>query len=150
MTRLWRCVPRKYVKEAYDGRGGLLVDGRWHNAGQPIVYASGSPGTAVLETLVHLGDLQALLSTHVLIGADIPNGLVKDAEGIPSDWNTLPFSESTQVYGDEWLRGRASVALRVPSAVVPDDNILLNPGHEGFKAITIDASPIHWDPRLVK
>ena len=150
MTRLWRCVPRKYVKEAYEGHGGLFVDGRWHNAGQPVVYASGSPGTAVLEALVHLGDLQALLSTHALIGASIPNELVKVAEGIPSDWNTLPFSESTQVYGDEWLQGRESVALRVPSAVIPDDNILLNPAHEDFKALEIDESPIHWDPRLVK
>ena len=150
MTRLWRCVPRKYVKEAYDGRGGLVVDGRWHNAGQPIVYASGSPGTAVLEALVHLGDLQALLSTHVLIGANIPNELVKEAKSVPSDWNMLPFSESTQVYGDEWLLRRESVALRVPSSVVPDDNILLNPGHDSFNTLAIDESPIHWDPRLVK
>jgi RES domain-containing protein len=84
------------------------------------------------------------------MGAGIPNELVKVAERIPSDWNTLPFSESTPVYGDEWLQGRESVALRVPSAVIPDDNILLNPAHEDFKALEIDESPIHWDPRLVK
>lgn len=149
MTRLWRCVPRKYVAEAFDGRGGLFVDGRWHNAGQPIVYASQSPGTAVLEALVHVGDLQALLASYVLIGADFPDELIEEAPGIPSDWNAIPFPESTQVYGDKWLEGNESAAIRLPSAVVPDTNVLLNPAHPGFSKLVVEDTPVKWNPRLV-
>lgn len=150
MTRLWRCVPEHHRDEAYRGLGGLYVDGRWHNAGRPIVYASTSPGTAVLEALVHSGDLQHLLATHVLLGAGLPGESVIEAEGLPEAWNAIPFLEATQTYGDAWLQGGASVALRVPSAVVPDDNILLNPLHEDFAALQIDAEPIRWDPRLIQ
>lgn len=149
MTRLWRCVPRKYVSDAYRGVGGLHVDGRWHNAGRPIVYASTSPGTAVLEALVHLGDLPHLFTTHVLMGAHLPEEAIMDADDLPPEWNAVPFIEATQVLGDAWLQGGASVALRVPSAVVPDGNVLLNPLHEGFAGLDVDAEAAGWDPRLV-
>lgn len=149
MTRLWRCVPSKYTDQAYQGLGGLHVDGRWHNAGRPIVYASTSPGTAVLEALVHEGDLQHMFTTHVLLGAHLPDDAVMDDDDLPPDWNAIPFPEATQLYGDTWLQGGTSVALRVPSAVVPDDNVLLNPLHADFKALAVDAEPIRWDPRLI-
>lgn len=149
MTRLWRCVPRKYMDEAYQGLGGLHVDGRWHNAGRPIVYASTSPGTAVLEALVHGGDLLHLVTTHVLVGAHLPDKAIVDADDLPPEWNAVPFIEATQVLGDAWLQGGRSVALRVPSAVVPDDNVLLNPLHEGFSRLEVDGDAVEWDPRLV-
>jgi RES domain-containing protein len=51
---------------------------------------------------------------------------------------------------DAWLAGGASVALRVPSVVVPSEfNYLLNPKHGDFTRISIGASmPFPFDPRL--
>jgi len=36
-----------------DGAGGLSAPGRWHTAGQRIVYCAPNPATALLEALVH-------------------------------------------------------------------------------------------------
>ena len=37
-----------------QGFGGIQVSGRWHEKGNPIVYAAASASTALLEVLVHL------------------------------------------------------------------------------------------------
>lgn len=150
MTRLWRCHPRQHIREAYLGQGGLFVDGRWHNRGRPIAYASTSPGTAILEALVHVGDLPQLLESHLLIGAELPDHLISPGTKLPDDWNAIPFIEDTQLYGDAWLDAKESLALRVPSSVVPDDNVLINPLHPDFASMDVDDSPIAWDPRLTR
>ena len=36
------------------GMGGLRAPGRWHYAGQPIVYLAEHPALALLEILVHM------------------------------------------------------------------------------------------------
>jgi len=37
-----------------SGRGGVLLEGRWHRKGTPVVYCSDHPSTALLEVLGHL------------------------------------------------------------------------------------------------
>src|ERR1022692_977302 len=46
---LWRISRHRDL----SGAGGLKVPGRWHYAGQPIVYLAGSPSAALLEVCVH-------------------------------------------------------------------------------------------------
>ena len=38
------------------GTGGLRSPGRWHHAGQPIIYLAESPAGALLEVCVHTSD----------------------------------------------------------------------------------------------
>jgi len=75
--------------------------------------------------------------------------MIEGATEIPPDWNAIPFSESTQVYGDNWLEGNESAAMKLPSAVVPDTNVLLNPTHPDFSKLVVDDVPVKWDPRLI-
>jgi len=53
--------------------------------------------------------------------------------------------------GDEWLQSGCSLALRVPSAVVPaEENVLVNPEHPEFEAVTIDGPfDLEVDDRLL-
>jgi len=56
----------------------------------------------------------------------------------------------TREIGTEWLRGKASAALEVPSVIVPETaNTLLNPLHPDAKQFVIVSSyPYPFDPRI--
>lgn len=127
--RLTRC---QYAD--LTGAGGLLVDGRWHLLGRRVVYAAGSQALAVLERRVHLNDWppdDCMLKVH------IPNRkLIESVKGLPSGW--VERRDWTQNYGDEWLREKRSLVLRVPSAIIPEEsNFLINPEHGEFAQIAI-------------
>ncbi len=46
---LWRISRHRDL----SGVGALRVPGRWHYAGQPIIYLTESPSAALLEVCVH-------------------------------------------------------------------------------------------------
>ena len=52
--------------------------------------------------------------------------------------------------GDEWIRSKRSLGLRVPSAVCMDEcNVLLNPEHPAFATLELVAlRPLVIDERL--
>ncbi len=93
----------------------------------------------------------------VLIPVTIPDALtdgghveVLRPDDLPADWQAWPSPASTQTLGADWFDARRSVALVVPSAVVPHErNVLLNPTHPRFGELEIgDAQPFPVDPRL--
>ncbi len=58
---------------------------------------------------------------------------------------------NSRIIGDAWIRAQRSLALRVPSAVVPEEyNLLVNPVHPRFSELRIIGSPepVVFDPRL--
>jgi RES domain-containing protein len=59
--------------------------------------------------------------------------------------------EYTQWIGDQFIQNKKSLALKVPSAIVPEEsNFLLNPLHEGFKKVKIISSELlQLDKRLI-
>lgn len=78
-----------------------------------------------------------------------PSSLSEDE--LPDGWDRHPPSALAQQVGDRWLSRRASVALRVPSVVVPySHNYLLNPSHPAFEEVEIgsgESMPV--DRRLI-
>ena len=94
----------------------------------------------------------ALLRSHyaveVLVHTDpdlIPDNLIWSSAALPADpevldrvWNIGDF-EQTRAFGKEWIASRRSLAIRVPSVIVPhtdvDFNILVNPAHDAFSDI---------------
>lgn len=122
--------------------------GRWTHAGTGCVYASLSSSAALLEYLVHLEGRtpEGLL---MAVGV-IPAGAVMAEANEPSTWGTLPYRDEVRQVGDEWLRSKRSLGLRVPSAVCMDEcNVLLNPGHPAFAALELVAlRPLVIDERL--
>jgi RES domain-containing protein len=70
---------------------------------------------------------------------------------LPRHWRTSRGLLVTQGIGDEWLASGRTLALAVPSAIVPEEsNYLLNPAHAGFGRLRFGRPvPFLLDPRLV-
>ena len=140
MAQVWRLVKEKYADSAFSGEGARQGGGRFNSPGRPVVYTSESLALAELEILVHL-PTSRLLDSYVAFRARLPDGAARvlDRASLPSNWRESPVPRSVQAVGDAWLKSESSLALRVPSAVVPaEDNVLINPEHPRFEEVTID------------
>ena len=150
---LWRIAREPHIDTTLEGVGGLLVSGRWHRRGRPILYTSGSAALAALEVLVHVEPLNAPDDLR-LLALEFPDDLsieTLDLTLLPKDWRSLPAPVSTQAIGADWLQRRSSLALRVPSVVVPvDSNVLLNPHHPDMNRVRISRNEaFRFDSRLL-
>lgn len=149
---LWRIAREIHVDSALEGVGGLMVSGRWHRRGQTILYTASSAALAALEVLVHVEPLQTPDDLR-LLGLELPEELTIEELGpalLPEDWRSVPAPESTQSIGSAWLKRRSSVALRVPSIIVPmESNVLLNPRHPEMIRVRISSNEaFRFDSRL--
>lgn len=149
----WRLVRPKYGSrsEAFSGEGAHLFGGRWNFPGMSVIYVSSSLSLATLETLVH-ADRQRFERDYVVFRLNIPERLMLELrdEDLPEDWQARAVSEGARRVGDAWLSARASVALSVPSVIVPEErNYLINPAHPQFSELSIgDPQPFRFDARL--
>ena len=142
---LWRISRHRDL----SGLGGLKVPGRWHYAGQPIVYLAGTPASALLEVCVHTSanDVPPEFTLLKVEGPDVKIPVVKPGE-LPHDWRT--GQEATRDLGTAWLRKNQVVLLQVPSAIVPETaNFLFNPSHvDAAKFFVAEAFSYPFDYRL--
>ena len=152
MPNVFRIVKKKYAGTALEGLGAKRYGGRWNSKGTPVVYASDSIALAALELLVHLKRPE-LLAHYVILQLGLTDdqvlGLERDA--LPADWRNDPPPPSTAEIGDEWVDNGASLALAVPSVIVPEQyNFLLNSEHPNFQAVADQATsfPFELDLRL--
>lgn len=150
--KAWRIEKRKRIATATSGEGARITGGRWNSAGLPLVYASEHLSLAILEILVHAPSPDQRTVARARSEIVVPDGLVEVLlpKLLPTGFGpSTPYAE-TQAIGDEWLRTKRSVALIVPSAIVPvEANVLLNPTHPDFAKVTWGAfDPIDLDPRL--
>lgn len=151
----WRITSARFTKkEAFSGEGGLISAGRWHDKGQKIVYVSENLSLAVLETYVHLSQVIHVKKFKVY-KVEIPENFIlktdlADMVKKVRPKGTTAISRVTQKHGTQWLKSLTSVALAVPSVIVPlECNILLNPKHPDYtKLIIHDALDHEYDPRL--
>ena len=144
------------ARAAFLGRGALLTDGRWHRRGTPVAYAGEHPAVAALEKLAWLESYERARSSRFVL---VPLVLdpqrhveVLDPEVLPEDWDAFPHPSATQAVGMRWVREARSVALAVPSALLPmAKNYLVNPFHPDFAALEVgEPVPYSWDSRLFK
>ncbi len=131
----WRIVKRAFAKQAFDGEGARRYGGRWNSPGRPAVYLGGTPAVAALEVLAHNARPGLLATSFVIIEARLPEDSVMDLDpsALPGSWNDPADTSGTAAIGDAWLESRASLALRVPSAVLPlERNLVVNVHHPRF------------------
>jgi len=139
MIRAWRIVKTRHSADAFSGEGARLYGGRWNSSGNAMVYTAGSESLATLELLVHL-DNTSVLPSFSICPVDFDDSLVELLEpaNLPRDWRQSPPLISLQVVGDGWISRGSSVVLRVPSAVIENENnYLINPAHTDFKRLVI-------------
>lgn len=149
MTLVYRITDVRYADDPLSGVGASLTGGRWNSLGTRMGYTSASRALAMMELLVHVGR-DNVPANRVLVTIDIPVEHIERLVDLPEGWGGLPYSEKVQDAGDRWIRSKRSLALRVPSAIVPNEhNVLVNPLHPNLNRIAILGSEaLDWDHRL--
>lgn len=152
--RVWRICRRRFSKQAFNGEGARRLGGRWNYPGETLVYASSTLSLAALETFVNLSPAKIPLDL-VCLEANLPDNLSTERVELSSlsrDWRTTPAPTALQDIGSAWLRSLRTVALFVPSAVIPEEfNVLLNPVHPDFESLKIGRPQrFQFDPRMWK
>jgi RES domain-containing protein len=148
---VWRIARERY--QALDGEGARLNGGRWNSERVPVVYASPTLALAALEYLVHV-DPEDVPEDLMAMQIDIPDGLSEKrvpTSELPADWNEMPDHPARVRRGDAWMKDASIAVLRVPSAIVPEEeNILINPKHVDARQVTVvHTRPFAFDPRLL-
>lgn len=149
--RAYRIVKRRHALDAFSGEGARRFGGRWNRPGIPMVYCAESRALAALESLVHYRGEERRLD-FLAFEVEIPDGLVRDVPlaSLPEGWRAGEPSAVTQDAGSEWQRGLGSIALRVPSVLVPNEHcVLLNPDHPDSSKVMIGyPAAFEFDQRL--
>jgi len=151
--QIFRIEKESHLADAFNGEGARLWGGRWNSPGLPAIYCSLSLSLALLEILVHAGTLEERADPRVWFSISLPRAaaLAITARSLPASWNAPALNPATAALGDAWLRGNRSVALRVPSVLLPGEwNYLLNPGHPAFRKQVVWSKPqrLEIDPRI--
>lgn len=137
--QVYRITLATTAAAALNGRGGIDAPGRWHQAGQRVIYASQTRALAMLELAAQthqLLTLDASLRPFHLWTIEVPRRCrIERIE-------TLPRRRSECIrLGSEWLRRGSAAVLEVPSAIAPGEfNYLFNPLHADFGGIAAVAS----------
>lgn len=139
MITVWRICTKQHVRNAFSGEGAASNGGRWNSPGTPVVYTAGTQSLAALEILVHTADPNDLIDLgYVAIPVELDEEMGADVPKLPRNWKTYPAPLATMRLGDAWIHAKTSVALRVPSVVIPSEsNYLLNPTHPDFGKLRI-------------
>ncbi|MFG6667702.1 RES family NAD+ phosphorylase [Halomonas sp. HNIBRBA4712] len=144
----YRLVKRKYQENAFDGEGARLYGGRWNSPGKACIYVASSESLALLEVMVHLESYR-LLNAYALIRLTLPADSILSVavEDLPANWQEAPAPAETAELGDGWLASNQSLALALPSTVVPRElNYLLNPKHPLFDQVVATAETLSFHP----
>jgi RES domain-containing protein len=142
---LWRISRHRDL----SGIGGLRAGGRWHYPGQPVVYLSENPASALLEVCVHTAanDVPPDFTLLRIEGPELVIPAIAET-GLPEGWQWR--FEITRSLGADWLRKSDAVLLKLPSAIVPQTtNFLFNPLHPDARRFQIaEALKYPFDSRI--
>jgi RES domain-containing protein len=118
-----------------------------------VVYVSESLSLATLEVLAHAESV-SMLNQYVALKVTFPSDslTVLTSDELPDVWQSNPAPDSTRHLGNSWFNLQETLALKVPSTLIPNEhNFLLNPAHPGFGRIDVAAPiPFPFDSRILK
>ena len=146
MTIVWRLASGRY--SPLDGEGARRAGGRWNSSGYAAIYTSESLALCLAESLVHITG--TLPRTYLSFKIYVPENAIEifDTTSLQTGWeDNLVYTRSI---GDEWLTSRRSLALAVPSVVLPEStNVILNPLHPRCTELQVtEQRPFKFDARL--
>jgi RES domain-containing protein len=155
---VYRYIKEKYLTDPLSSEGAKKAGGRWNSPGVSMLYASKSASTAQLEILASTSD-KSVLQQYRLVRLIIPNDVWKiDIDSLQdvqmtfksnTTWDAPVHPDYTRYIGDEWINGKETLALIVPSSLCQlDYNVLINPQHHLFSKIQYDLPNIGISHRL--
>ena len=147
---VYRIAKKAYLSDL-TGTGARLYGGRWNKIGVPLIYTSSHLSLAVLELLANQVR-QLVDDSFGYIKISIPDDQIKriDLPALHQHWRLSPYHESTIQIGSSWAQHQDSLALKVPSAVLhQDDNVLINPLHSDIPLLEVlETGELYLDGRL--
>jgi RES domain-containing protein len=120
------------------GTGAAMFPGRWHSKGTYILYTSGSPSLALLESVVHISNIAVI--SYCMTCLSVPEDKIKSiaVPDLPANWFVNPSPDVLKNTGDEFIKENKFLVLKIPSAIMPEEsNYLLNPGHPDFEKVAV-------------
>ncbi|MEA2664545.1 MAG: hypothetical protein QOI11_1489 [Candidatus Eremiobacteraeota bacterium] len=125
-----------------------------------MAYTSTTSTLVILEFLAHIdmSDFDvASPPALIVVTADIDESdiisLAATGAALPPDWRNVPAPAELRAIGDAWIASDRSVGLVVPSAILPDTlperNVLINPLHPRFAAVTWRIDDFAYNARLL-
>ena len=145
----YRLTTGKFANDI-SGTGARLNGGRWNPVGLAVLYTSQFISLAILEILVRASK-NTTPDSYTLTSFEIPENSIYQIEfkKLKKVWKfDLAYSQGI---GEDFLKAKQSLCLKVPSAIVAqENNFLLNPFHSDFKKIKIVGSELlELDKRLI-
>jgi len=126
---------------------------RWNLRAQHVIYTSGSISLCALELLAHTNGIRpsgVYKIMHIeILGSSKILDISKDL--LPTDWHNLSAYPITQQIGSSWYQSRKSLALKIPSAIIPQEsNYIINTDHPDFhsRIKLMETSDFIWDHRF--
>jgi RES domain-containing protein len=133
---VYRITLSKFSDKLYSSG----MPARWNSAGTFMIYSASSRALACLENLAHRRG-EGLDASFKTLLIDIPDNLIIEdfpIKKLPKNWRTFKGQLHTKFAGDGWCKARNSAILKVPSAIIPEENnFLMNPNHPEFESIRI-------------
>lgn len=150
----YRISRQAHRTELLSGLGSSYNDGgRWNSPGHRAAYLAENGSLALVEVLAHIGEF-GKNDKWSWFAFEIPDDAIStiEPESLPPGWDNIPAGRISRDIGDTFLRDGSTLALRVPSVIVPfESNLLLNPLHPAAKTLNpVDEIPLRWDARLVE
>jgi RES domain-containing protein len=133
-----------------SGSGAKQNGSRWNSKGIPVLYTAQHISLAVLEMLVNTNFKDYAIELDLMYIKFPEQQPINTIELNSLKKNWKDDFEYTRYIGDEFLKQKESLILRVPSAVISEEyNYLANPLHTDFKKIKITKTKSFWpDERL--
>ncbi len=149
---VWRIASRGHA--ALNGEGPRLYGSRWTPRGRPAIFASATLSLAALERFVQTDpDVEPsdLVAVEIEIKTTIRTESVAVSD-LPPNWRAYPAPVELASIGERWLREAKTVALSVPSVIIPRErHVIVNPAHSDFDRLTAARpEPFSFDPRMWK
>jgi RES domain-containing protein len=143
-------ISNALYKEDISGNGAAINGARWNSKGVRLLYSGEYISLVILESLVHLRE-NNIPQNQFLLTLYLPDNEVPEINISKIKNNWQEHINYTQWIGDEFISANKSLALKVPSAVVPqENNYLVNPFHKDFKKVKITYSELlNLDKRLL-
>jgi RES domain-containing protein len=148
---VYRIAQRQFINDK-SGHGAYLYGGRWNSIGTHMLYTSTSISLAMLECLVHF--TANTVPAHMwVLQITLPPIIIPiiSHKQLPPNWHGTPAPIALKHMDDAFLQQGKSLALQVPSSIVPSEyNVLINPQHPLIhKAKFGIIKPISFDGRLL-
>jgi len=143
-------ITNSLYKDDLSGYGAKVNGGRWNIPGYAALYTSEHISLCVLEMLVNITFAESRLNYH-LLQITIPDSFepaLVSKKKLKQNWED--DETYTRFMGTEFLKNKQSLLLKIPSAVISEENnYLLNPLHSDYKKLSISKSiPFKFDNRL--